>query len=58
MEKLPLIEITKDSIERNKQEECSICKEEFKIGTKVNELPCSHAFHPECIVNWLKQVLN
>ncbi|KAI5352607.1 PREDICTED: E3 [Prunus dulcis] len=36
-------------------ESCSVCMDEFEGGTTVACLPCSHVFHGECIVNWLRQ---
>lgn len=32
---------------------CAICKELLSIGTQVNQLPCSHLYHPSCILPWL-----
>ncbi|KAK9116834.1 hypothetical protein Sjap_015781 [Stephania japonica] len=33
---------------------CSICLEDMEIGIdEVMRLPCSHAFHPYCIIKWL-----
>ncbi|XP_075508699.1 uncharacterized protein LOC142545401 [Primulina tabacum] len=38
---------------------CSICLEDFEINpntdTPVNELPCEHYFHKDCIAEWLKR---
>lgn len=34
---------------------CSVCKEDFVLNEKVTKLPCSHLFHKDCIVPWLKQ---
>ncbi|KAL0418558.1 UNVERIFIED_CONTAM: E3 ubiquitin-protein ligase [Sesamum radiatum] len=38
---------------------CSICMEDFEINPgsslTVNELPCEHYFHKDCIVEWLKR---
>ncbi|KAJ4832523.1 hypothetical protein Tsubulata_000079 [Turnera subulata] len=32
---------------------CAICKDALTIGTEVNQLPCSHVYHPFCIMPWL-----
>ncbi|KAK9698371.1 hypothetical protein RND81_08G099600 [Saponaria officinalis] len=32
---------------------CSICLDEFKEGSCVGVLDCSHEFHSECVKNWL-----
>jgi hypothetical protein len=34
---------------------CSVCKEDFIIGSKMMDLPCNHYFHEECIMPWLNQ---
>nr|GFA92896.1 probable E3 ubiquitin-protein ligase RHC1A [Tanacetum cinerariifolium] len=31
---------------------CPICIEKFKMGDKLKELPCRHAFHTDCIAGW------
>jgi len=49
--------LKKISIEQNHLDQfmdCSICKEEFKMSETVNQLPCVHIFHSECIQKWLK----
>lgn len=33
---------------------CPICMEEVLSGTQVTKLPCSHLFHSDCILKWLK----
>ncbi|GFQ07985.1 E3 ubiquitin-protein ligase rnf181 [Phtheirospermum japonicum] len=38
---------------------CSICMEDFELKSDtpviVNELPCEHYFHKDCIVEWLQR---
>lgn len=40
--------------ENKDNEECTICKEEFKKEEYVSILKCSHIFHEECIREWGK----
>nr|GMC94026.1 E3 ubiquitin-protein ligase Praja-2 [Ipomoea batatas] len=32
---------------------CAVCKDSLFVGTVVNQLPCSHVYHPSCILPWL-----
>ncbi|CAB4312877.1 unnamed protein product [Prunus armeniaca] len=41
------------AIATNTDSECSICLGEFKDGEKCRQLECEHAFHGECIDQWL-----
>ncbi|TPX32292.1 hypothetical protein SmJEL517_g04583 [Synchytrium microbalum] len=34
---------------------CSVCLDEFVIGSTIRSLPCSHVFHCTCIDPWLLQ---
>lgn len=34
-------------------EACPVCLDEFSGGEALNELPCGHCFHRECIQPWL-----
>ncbi|XP_030483782.2 uncharacterized protein LOC115700355 [Cannabis sativa] len=37
-------------------ESCSVCLEEFEVGTKGAKMPnCLHLFHVNCIGNWLRR---
>jgi len=56
LENLPKIKVTEEFLKSCKEiAECSVCKEEFKKSDEVNQLPCNHVFHPDCIIPWLKQ---
>lgn len=37
-----------------REEECMICLEEFEARAEVSKMPCSHAFHTRCIIQWLE----
>ena len=32
---------------------CPICSDDFKVGSKVLQLPCGHIFHEDCAIPWL-----
>ncbi|GMN45668.1 hypothetical protein TIFTF001_014854 [Ficus carica] len=34
---------------------CSVCLENVVVGTEAIRLPCSHLFHGDCIVTWLRR---
>ena len=33
---------------------CSVCKDEYENNQILIQIPCSHIFHEECILPWLK----
>ncbi|KAF7075635.1 hypothetical protein CFC21_080397 [Triticum aestivum] len=33
---------------------CTVCLEEFEMGTEAKEMPCQHKFHSNCILPWLE----
>ncbi|KAJ6765349.1 E3 UBIQUITIN-PROTEIN LIGASE PRAJA [Salix purpurea] len=49
---LPLVIISEEH-ERHDGVACAICKDLLPIGTEVNQLPCLHLYHPDCILPWL-----
>ncbi|OVA13249.1 zinc finger protein [Macleaya cordata] len=34
--------------------QCSVCLDDFEIGTEAKEMPCKHKFHSGCILPWLE----
>ncbi|ONK69404.1 uncharacterized protein A4U43_C05F22500 [Asparagus officinalis] len=51
VESLPSVFLTKDHVEING---CAVCKDEISAEEKAKMLPCSHCYHEECILPWLK----
>jgi len=45
---LPDVAIEEHSIQ------CSVCLDDFEVGSEAKELPCKHRFHGECILPWLE----
>jgi hypothetical protein len=35
---------------------CPVCTEELALGDKVQQLPCKHCYHVDCLKPWLQQV--
>ncbi|KAF5766696.1 putative transcription factor C2H2 family [Helianthus annuus] len=48
VEAMPTVTIKENSVQ------CSVCLEEFEIGTEAREMPCKHMFHGDCILPWLE----
>ena len=43
--------------DRNTEDKnCPICLKSFEQDEVVNNLPCKHRFHSDCIKQWLKKV--
>ncbi|KAJ8621278.1 hypothetical protein MRB53_029807 [Persea americana] len=54
--KLPIITVTDDILMRlGSETECAVCREEMVINDKMQELPCKHLFHPDCLKPWLDE---
>jgi E3 ubiquitin-protein ligase RNF115/126 len=47
------VEVTESMLEKNSQ--CSVCMDDFKVGEQVRGLVCDHFFHEACIVPWLER---
>lgn len=48
VEAMPTVTIKENTIQ------CSVCLEDFEIGTEAREMPCKHTFHSDCILPWLE----
>ncbi|XP_047563908.1 E3 ubiquitin-protein ligase RNF126 isoform X1 [Lutra lutra] len=50
---LPTVPVTEEHVGSGL--ECPVCKDDYGLGERVRQLPCSHLFHDGCIVPWLQQ---
>lgn len=53
IDSLPSVTLTQSDLDKNITA-CAVCKDEFSLEEKVKRLPCSHHYHGECIVPWLR----
>ncbi|GJN13897.1 hypothetical protein PR202_gb00653 [Eleusine coracana subsp. coracana] len=37
------------------QAECAMCLKDFDAEEKLRAMPCAHAFHEQCIFQWLRR---
>ena len=42
----------------DKNLQCSVCMDDFKLDEETRKLPCNHRYHNDCIVPWLELVSN
>jgi len=49
---IPTVHI--DSVMLEKNPNCSVCWDDFKLEESVKQLECQHCFHKDCIVPWLE----
>lgn len=50
-----LEKIESKTLDEDLNEKCSICMMDMKKGEKYSKLPCSHGFHTDCVMHWLKE---
>eukprot|EP00252_Welwitschia_mirabilis_P005643 TRINITY_DN16145_c0_g1_i1.p1 TRINITY_DN16145_c0_g1~~TRINITY_DN16145_c0_g1_i1.p1 ORF type:complete len:333 (-),score=88.08 TRINITY_DN16145_c0_g1_i1:299-1297(-) len=56
IESLPIVNITDDVLENiGKETECAVCREHLCVSDKMQELPCKHLFHPDCLKPWMDE---
>lgn len=53
VEGLLSVVMTPEDVESNNAL-CAVCKDEIGVGEKAKRLPCSHHYHGDCIVPWLR----
>ncbi|XP_058115035.1 uncharacterized protein LOC131258027 [Magnolia sinica] len=53
IENLPSVVLTKEDVENNNAI-CAVCKDGISVEEQVKQLPCSHHYHKDCILPWLK----
>ncbi|KAG9147982.1 hypothetical protein Leryth_003579 [Lithospermum erythrorhizon] len=51
VESMPVVEIEPSHV--GAELDCSVCHEEFEMGSEAREMPCKHLYHSECIIPWL-----
>ncbi|XP_052059181.1 E3 ubiquitin-protein ligase RLIM-like [Mytilus californianus] len=54
IERIPCHKPSLHTSASNEEKQCSICLGEYNVGDYVKALPCFHAYHKECIDQWLK----
>ena len=42
------------TVTAEESQDCSICLEQFEVGSEAREMPCKHRFHSACTENWLR----
>ena len=47
IEDLPSVVLTQSTV-------CAVCKDEISLEENPKQLPCSHCYHGECILPWLR----
>ncbi|KAI5081289.1 hypothetical protein GOP47_0004472 [Adiantum capillus-veneris] len=55
VEKLPKIKIREEHLESELWSQCPVCKDDFELQAEVQQMPCKHIYHPDCILPWLAQ---
>ncbi|KAM1081202.1 hypothetical protein EV1_015587 [Malus domestica] len=53
VESLPSVVLTQEDVEKGNAL-CAVCKDEMKSGEQAKQLPCTHRYHGDCIVPWLR----
>lgn len=54
--KLPVLHVTEFLLAQlGEGAECAVCKELMVIGDNIQEMPCKHLFHPDCLKPWLDE---
>ncbi|KAF0691127.1 Aste57867_17584 [Aphanomyces stellatus] len=53
MENLPKVHISQEEVDC--KHDCAVCKDMFELKEEALRLPCTHDFHSDCILPWLKQ---
>ena len=47
-------EVTENQMNKYKDKECTVCKDNYKVNETVVYMPCNHNFHNDCLIPWLK----
>jgi len=52
IKEIPTVRV--DAVLLEKNPNCSVCWDDFKLEENVKQLECQHCFHKDCIVPWLE----
>ncbi|XP_059665118.1 E3 ubiquitin-protein ligase RING1-like [Cornus florida] len=55
IDSLPILKFLAVSSSNSCPRSCSICTNDFEFFSEVNQLPCKHVFHPDCLVPLLRR---
>ncbi|KAG9448638.1 hypothetical protein H6P81_008603 [Aristolochia fimbriata] len=53
LDNLPSVLLTQEDV-RDNNTLCAVCKDEISLEERAKKLPCSHHYHGDCIIPWLK----
>ena len=51
LNQLPISDVTVGQLDKT----CTICMDNYELGSKIRMLPCFHFFHRDCVDPWLKR---
>jgi len=55
IQKLKKEEVNEKNLKDYEKQECTICKDIFKLKEHAITMPCEHSFHEDCLLPWLKK---
>lgn len=53
IDNLQMVVLSQEDVEK-KNTLCAVCKDEISLEEQAKQLPCSHLYHGDCILPWLR----